>query len=113
MPKDTRVKNKPKRRATDKSAAFRKEWSGFLEVNTNKDGRLACMFGTPVDDHEDCRWCKADAAIRLFNTISVIRRNIGAERWHFEDFVKTHGDSRVRVMRSGERQGEGAPKVAI
>jgi inorganic triphosphatase YgiF len=85
------MKKKAKRALSEKIEAEKKEWESFREVNTNKDGRLACVFGMPIDDHDECQWCKAEATIRLFETISNIRRNIGAERWYFEDFIKTHG----------------------
>jgi len=33
----------------------------WVEAQKNRDGRVACMFGTPVDEHDGCRWCHAAA----------------------------------------------------
>lgn len=66
----------------------------WVEAQKNRDGRVACMYGTPVDEHDGCRWCYADQAMRHFRMITTIRRNTRSEPWSFEDFAKYHGYDR-------------------
>ena len=69
----------------------------YFEQTKNKAGRLACVFGTPVDDHDACEWCQRYAVIQEFELVSKIRGQIGAERWYFEDFIKGWAESRSRA----------------